>query len=72
MFPGIPTVRDESVGRWDRRERFFREGFNVGGHLYAPIRQNAPFGQIYRLFIATNHLEWVPYSVQMRVVVVLL
>ena len=31
--PGIPTLRDESVGRWDGRKRFFPEGFNVGGHL---------------------------------------
>ena len=31
--PGVPTLRDESVGRWDGRERFFPEGFNVGGHL---------------------------------------
>ena len=53
------------MGRWDGRERFFPEGFNVGGHLYAPIRQKAPFGPIYRLFIAINHLEWVPYSVHL-------
>ena len=31
--PGVPTLRDESVGRWDGRKRFFPEGFNVGGHL---------------------------------------
>ena len=31
--PGIPTLGDESVGRWDGRKRFFPEGFNVGGHL---------------------------------------
>ena len=31
--PGVPTLRDESVGRWDGRGRFFPEGFNVGGHL---------------------------------------
>ena len=28
-----PTSGDESVGRWHGRERFFPEGFNVGGHL---------------------------------------
>ena len=63
--PGIPTLGDESVGRWDGRERFSPEGFNVGGHLYAPIRQKAPFGPIYRRFIAINHLEWVPYLVNL-------
>ena len=31
--PGIPTLGDESVGLGDGRERFFPEGFNVGGHL---------------------------------------
>jgi len=31
--PGVPTLRDKSVGRWDGRERFFPEGFDVGGHL---------------------------------------
>ena len=28
-------------------------------------RQQSPFGPIYRLFIAINHLEWVPYSVHL-------
>ena len=30
---GVPTLRDGSVGLGDGRERFFPEGFNVGGHL---------------------------------------
>ena len=63
--PGVPTLRDESVGRWNGRERFFPEGFNVGGHLDTPIHQKAPSGPIYRRFIAINHLEWVPYSVHL-------
>ena len=33
MIPGVRTLGDGSVGRWDRRERFFLVGFNVGGHL---------------------------------------
>jgi len=33
MIPGVPTLRDGSVGRWDGRGRFFPVGFNVGGHL---------------------------------------
>ena len=31
--PGVPTLGDESVGRWEVRERFFPEGFDGGGHL---------------------------------------
>ena len=33
MIPGVRTLGDGSVGRWDRRERFFLVVFNVGGHL---------------------------------------
>ena len=29
---GAPTLRDESVGRWDGTESFFSDGFDVGGH----------------------------------------
>ena len=29
---GAPTLRDESVGRWDGKESFFSDGFDVGGH----------------------------------------
>ena len=30
---GAPTLRDESVGRWDvRKESFFPDGFDVGRH----------------------------------------
>ena len=30
---GAPTVGDGSVGRWDGKESFFPDGFDVGGHL---------------------------------------
>ena len=29
---GAPTLRDGSVGRWDGKESFFSDGFDVGGH----------------------------------------
>ena len=29
---GAPTLRDGSVGRWDGKESFFPDGFDVGGH----------------------------------------
>ena len=29
---GAPTLRDGSVGRWDGKESFFFDGFDVGGH----------------------------------------
>ena len=29
---GAPTVGDGSVGRWDGKESFFPDGFDVGGH----------------------------------------
>ena len=29
---GTPTLRDGSVGRWDGKESFFSDGFDVGGH----------------------------------------
>ncbi len=30
---GAPTLGDGSVGRWDGKESFFPDGFDVGGHL---------------------------------------
>ena len=29
---GAPTLRDGSVGRWNGKESFFPDGFDVGGH----------------------------------------
>ena len=29
---GAPTLRDGSVGRWDGKESFFPDGFDVGRH----------------------------------------
>ena len=29
---GAPTLGDGSVGRWDGKEGFFPDGFDVGGH----------------------------------------
>ena len=29
---GALTLRDGSVGRWDGKESFFFDGFDVGGH----------------------------------------